>query len=173
MGFCARSRAPDSARLKILLKIIPIPLDLTIRSKVASWSHQAWSIDFPSDTEQTYLDLYESSSQDASALPYVCVAIADDETIIGTATLVADDELPGFEVLSPWLAAVWVEPQYRGLGVANAMVNHVEATASALGYKTLHLYTHDQQEWYKRHDWEIIGVGNLAHHAVTVMKKFL
>ncbi len=173
MGFRACSRAPDSARLKILLKIVPIPADLVIRNMVAGWSHRAWSIDFPGDTEQTYLDLYEQSSHNASSLPYVCVAIADDEAVVGTATLVADDELPGFDALSPWLAAVWVEPEHRGIGIANAMVNHIEATASVLGYKHLHLYTHDQQSWYLRHNWEIIGVGSLAHHTVTVMQKAL
>lgn len=144
-----------------------------IRSKVASWSHRAWSIDFPGDTEQTYFDLYEQSSHNVSSLPYVCVAIADDEAVIGTATLVGDDELPGFEDLSPWLAAVWVEPEHRSAGVANAMVNHIEEKAAALGYKNLNLYTHDQQDWYLRHHWKIVGTGTLAHHAVTVMQKAL
>lgn len=173
MGFRARSCAPDSARVKIHLRIIPIPRDPAIRIKVASWSHRAWSIDFPGDTEQTYLDLYEQASHEASTLPYVCVAIEGDGAVIGTATLVADDELPGFEDSSPWLAAVWVEPQFRAAGVANAMVKHVEATAALLGYKQLFLYTHDQQSWYLRHNWEIIGVGALAHHTVTVMQKAL
>ena len=173
MGLRARSCAPNSARLKILLKIIPIPLDPVIRNKVASWSHRAWSIDFPGDTEQTYLDLYEQSSHNATSLPYVCVAIADDGAVIGTATLVGDDELPGFEDLNPWLAAVWVEPEHRSAGVANAMVNHIEEKASELGYKNLNLYTHDQQDWYLRHHWKIVGTGTLAHHAVTVMQKAL
>ena len=173
MGFRARSCAPDSARLKSHLKIVPIPADPVIRNMVAGWSHRAWSIDFPGDTEQTYLDLYEQSSHNASSIPYVCVAIADDEAVVGTATLVADDELPGFEDLKPWLAAVWVEPEHRSAGVANAMVKHIEEKAAALGYKHLHLYTHDQQSWYLRHNWEIIGVGSLAHHTVTVMQKTL
>ena len=140
---------------------------------VASWSHRAWSIDFPGDTEQTYLELYAQSSNDASALPYVCIAVADDGTAIGTATLVADDELRGFAELSPWLAAVWVEPEHRGAGVGNAMVSHIENVATRLGYKGLHLYTHDQQDWYTRHRWEIVGVGVLPHHTVTVMHKVL
>ena len=155
------------------MKIIPIPPDPVIRNQVASWSHRAWSIDFPSDTEQTYLDLYEQSSQNASSLPYVCVAIADDGAVTGTATLVGDDELPDFEDLSPWLAAVWVEPEHRSAGVGNAMVHHIEETASALGYTRLNLYTHDQQDWYLRHQWEIVGFGTLAHHTVTVMQKSL
>ena len=144
-----------------------------MRATVARWSHLAWSHNFPSDTEQTYLDLYETASHDGNSLPYVCVALNVGNKPIATATLIDNDELPGFENLSPWLAALWVEPDYRHQGIANALVRHIEDVASNLGYKRLFLYTHDQQHWYQRHSWKEIGEGKLMHENVTVMSKFL
>ena len=154
------------------MQIVPIPDDPAVRSIVARWSDRAWSADFPGDTEHTYLDLYARSSADGSALPYVCVAMNDD-CAIGTATLIDDDELPGFEIHGPWLAAVWVEPEYRSRGVANAMVAHIESVTRSLGHSELFLYTHDQMDWYARHNWHEFGVGTLAVHHVTVMRKIL
>ena len=153
------------------MRVIALPRTPEVRAKVARWSHEAWSADFPGDTEDTYLDLYSQASDDGSLMPYVCVAVDDNERVIGTATLVDDDELSGFETIGPWLAAVWVDTAHRRLGAANAMVEHIENVARAQGHPALHLYTHDQQHWYARHGWETIGQGQLPTHRVTVMRK--
>ena len=155
------------------MKVVAIPNDESVWASVASWSHAAWSEDFPGDTEQTYLDIYARASINGSSLPYVCVAFDHLNAPIGTATLVEDDELPGFKSFGPWLAAVWVESNHRRKGVANAMVEHIESVARSNGFLELHLYTHDQQAWYARHGWISIGTGKLAVHEVTVMRKQL
>lgn len=155
------------------MKVVAIPDDESVRRTVATWSHAAWSEDFPGDTEQTYLDIYSSASSNGSSLPYVCVAFDYLGAPIGTATLIDDDELPGYESRGPWLAAVWVQPSHRRQGVANALVHHVESVACANGFTELHLYTNDQQAWYARHGWAAIGTGKLAVHEMTVMRKQL
>lgn len=155
------------------ITIVPISADLQLRTTVATWSHRAWSPDFPNDTIQTYLDLYEQSHRDESALPIVFVAHTPTGEPIATATLVADDELPGWPDTGPWLAALWVDEKHRRLGIANALMARVESAARALGYASLHLYTHDQTAWYERHGWLKIGTGQLPAHDVTVMIKQL
>lgn len=61
--------------------------------------------------------------------------------IIGTAALVENDDLPGFDHLHPWLASVVVLPQARRSGVASALVTAVVEAAEARGDTALYLYT--------------------------------
>ena len=147
-----------------------IPPDADIRDMVATWSHVEWRDSFPADTPDTYLQIFAESDESAEELPFVYVAWLDGE-VVGTASLVSDDELPDATEPGPWLAALYVRPDARRRGVANALLAHVEREAARLGAVSLFLYTHDQREWYARHGWVHVRVGALGHHRVDVMRK--
>lgn len=154
------------------LQVTPIPDDREIRQTVAEWSIAEWGDDFPGDTIDTYLDLYEMSSRHPDELPVVFVAL-DGDTPVGTATLVADDELPGATEPGPWLAATYVVDDARGNGVGGALVSAVENEARRLGHRRLYLYTHDAHDWYARTGWRRLRDAVLTERTVTVMTKDL
>lgn len=143
-----------------------------IRRVVAEWSIAEWGDDFPADTIDTYLDLYAASARDANELPVVFVAMDGDDPV-GTATLVADDELPDATEPGPWLAATYVTVGARGNGVGAVLVSTVENEARRLGHDTLYLYTHDAHYWYARQGWTPLREAVLTGRTVTVMTKSL
>ena len=53
----------------------------------------------------------------------------------------------------PWLAAVFVVPEARKLGVGSALIDHVVSRSRELGYSEIFLYTDHQQKWYEKRGW--------------------
>ena len=147
-----------------------IPRDAGLRDMVAKWSYIEWKDSFPADTPDTYLQIFAEADGSDIDLPFVFVAWLNDK-VVGTASLVADDELPGASEPGPWLAAVYVHPDARRQGIANALLAHVEQEAMRIRATSLYLYTHDQADWYARHGWVHVRVGSLGDRSVDVMRK--
>ena len=133
--------------------IIPIKQVPHHHDHAAQLSLDAWKHDFPEDTLQTYLDMFTATGTYANRFVEVFAAINQAEELLGLATLVDDDELPGAIEPGPWLAAVFVVPEARKLGVGSALIDHVVSRSRELGYSEMFLYTEDQQEWYQKRGW--------------------
>jgi hypothetical protein len=88
------------------LIIGPMPQDNNVRLQSARWAVEQWKRDFPYDTVDWYLNLYNAADS-ANSLPVVHAALLNDE-FVGTASLIADDELPDATEPGPWIAAVFV-----------------------------------------------------------------
>jgi N-acetylglutamate synthase-like GNAT family acetyltransferase len=138
-----------------------------VQSFVAKTCVSYWRRDFPHDTEEWYLALYAESLQ-SQTLPIVLVACMGDE-VVGTASLIADDELPDATELGPWLAAVFVEEERRGTGVGTALVQEMMTRARALQIERLYLYTENAAAWYQLMGWRTLRTARLSDHDVTVM----
>lgn len=59
--------------------------------------------------------------------------------------------------LSPWLAALYVAPEFRKRGIGAALVRAIEAHARKVGTVTLHLYTSEAEGFYARLGWRMAG----------------
>ncbi len=147
--------------------VVPLPADPVVRRTVAEWSRDAWADLFPDDDTDTYLALYEEA--DGANLPRVWVSLDESSRPTGTASLVADDDLPGASEPGPWLAAVWVHPDHRARGDGTSLVDVAAATARELGHTTLFLYTHGAVRWYERAGWRVVREAHLRSRPVTVM----
>jgi N-acetylglutamate synthase-like GNAT family acetyltransferase len=76
---------------------------------------------------------------------------------VGTATLLAHDvDTEQWPELSPWLAAVYVVPEYRQRGIGAALVNAIVAQATVLGVGALYLSTVGREEFYARLGWQVV-----------------
>jgi N-acetylglutamate synthase-like GNAT family acetyltransferase len=91
------------------------------------------------------------------------------DEVVGTASLIADDELPDATELGPWLAAVFVEEERRGTGVGTALVQEMMTRARALQIERLYLYTENAAAWYQLMGWRTLRTARLSDHDVTVM----
>lgn len=150
-------------------QIIPIQKDDEILTTVASWSIQQWGADFPDDSIDTYLDLYAESITSSTGIPRVFLALNAHMQPVATITFVADDDLPNAIESGPWLAALFVLPEYRHRGLGKSLVRTVVKHARVLGYSTLYLYTADQVKWYEDMGWSVVREARLSDHNVTVM----
>jgi GNAT superfamily N-acetyltransferase len=55
--------------------------------------------------------------------------------------------------LTPWLAALFVAPEFRKRGIGAALVRAIEDHARKVGTVTLHLYTVEAEPFYARLGW--------------------
>ncbi len=139
----------------------------------AEWSFAAWAHEFPADTIQTYLDHYAQVESSSTGMPEVVAAISPADELLGIATLVLDDELPGAIEPGPWLAAVYVAPFARRIGIGEAITMRVSARAQMLGFGSLHLYTEDKRTWYESMGWRFRRMSEINGHPVSVMELML
>ncbi len=102
-------------------------------------------------------------NMNATSIPFALVA-HDGETFLGTASVIASDlaERPQF---TPWVAAVWVEPQARRRGVGGELVNRATLDCFALGVSRAYLCARPQRSaFYERLGWIAIERKVGPHH---------
>ncbi|WP_346426392.1 GNAT family N-acetyltransferase [Halomonas sp. JS92-SW72] len=120
-------------------------------ARVAGWQHDQWGQLSPGETLATRRASLAAECG-PSGVPSVFVALQGERSV-GTASLVADD-MSGRDDLGPWLASVYVLPEWRGQGIASRLVRRVEDEARAAGIERLWLFTSDQQALYARLGWQ-------------------
>jgi predicted N-acetyltransferase YhbS len=122
---------------------------------VAEWIYDEWWTEVEGASVATLTDLLRANLI-RDRIPLTLVASLD-RCPIGTASLLAHDvgteEWPD---LTPWLAAVYVMPEYRRRGVGAALIQAVVEKAAALGVETLYLSTVGREEYYASLGWDVI-----------------
>ncbi len=127
-----------------------------------------WRYVFPDHTAADRATRFRAH-QNYETLPIAWIAHEGDAAL-ATASLRTHD-LEGREQLSPWLGGVFVQPQYRGRGIATALCKTVETKAASMGITCLYLFTHGQEALYERIGWER-REGTVWHgHLCTIMAK--
>jgi N-acetylglutamate synthase-like GNAT family acetyltransferase len=94
-------------------------------------------------------------NMDATPIPFALVA-HDEGMFLGTTSVIASDlaERPRF---SPWVAAVWVEPEARERGIGAALVDRATQDCFALGVSRAYLCARPRMSrFYEELGWTII-----------------
>lgn len=89
-------------------------------------------------------------------LPITFVAV-EDETLLGTVGVWRGDLLSRQE-LYPWLSALIVDPQYRGIGIGRSLQQHAVDFCRLKGFRELFLYT-ELSGYYEKSGWTQIDIG--------------
>jgi GNAT superfamily N-acetyltransferase len=97
------------------------------------------------------------------ALPRAFVAHEGTE-FAGTASVIASDldERPQY---TPWVAAVWVEPQFRSRRIGRVLIAHAADHAFSIGAPRVYLTARPaRRSLYEQLGWSVVeeGVGELA-----------
>lgn len=137
---------------------------------LAQWTHDTWGHLHPGRSLDTAIAVLREECG-PGGVPSVFVAL-QGETPVGTASLVADD-MSDRRDLTPWLASVFVPPEWRGRGIASRLVRRVEDEAQAHGVAHFYLYTPDQQALYRRLGWRDIEARDYGGEGVTIMRRLL
>jgi predicted N-acetyltransferase YhbS len=112
-------------------------------SRVAAWIHGAFWTRSGKGVEVVIDLLHEAV--DPARVPLSLLALSDGSPA-GTVNLIASDSKVRPD-LTPWLAALFVEPAHRGQGIGAALVRRLVTEAARLGCTEMFLET-DIPEFY-------------------------
>ena len=118
----------------------------TISSRVwhAWWKEHGYPLEYIAGRLREHLD--------AKPVPFALVA--HDGPVFKGSTLVIESDMDDRPQYSPWVAAVWVDAEYRKQGVGTALIDHAAKTAFAAGIRRVYLgATRMKRDFYLKRSW--------------------
>jgi predicted N-acetyltransferase YhbS len=135
---------------------------------LAAWHHHEWADLLPGwSLEESLAELRTHTGR--RQVPTTFVAVVEGR-VVGSASLLTAD-LDGWERLSPWLASVYVLPEWRGRGIGRRLATRAVQEARALGIAAVYLWTAGQREYYARLGWEFFEWAQCHGRQVAVMRR--
>lgn len=125
-------------------KIIKISDNKELLEEASLWFHQKWGIP---------LDAYKESMLDSLNdvdVPDWYIVLKDNKIIAGLGVI--ENDFHERKDLTPNVCAVYVEEEYRNLGIAGKMLNYVCEDYKNKGIRTLYLVT-NHIGFYERYGW--------------------
>ncbi|GGF63628.1 N-acetyltransferase [Paenibacillus albidus] len=136
-----------------MIEIIDIRERTELQGEAIGYFWRQWG---EASNKQFYRDCMERSCDTPSDIPRFYVALEGTSIIGGYALLRSD--LNSRQDLFPWLACLYVNPEYRGQGLGQKLQEHAIREAKLKGYQKLYLCT-DHTGYYERNQWKYIGLG--------------
>jgi GNAT superfamily N-acetyltransferase len=127
----------------------------------AWWTHKGVPL--------SYIRERLNENLDTSAIPFALVA-HDGPTFLGTSSVISSDleDLPEY---TPWVAAVWVDPDHRAQQIGRSLVTRAVRDAFALGIPRIYLCAPPlRRNFYLRQSWQPIRE-NVGDRGVTVFMR--
>lgn len=150
------------------MRILPLQAQPHRLHELARRHHPQWQTAHPGMTLAEWEAEFARHAS-ATGLPLTLLALDNDDALLGSASLVADD-MDGAAPWSPWLANVLVAETARGRGVGQALTAAIVTQARAMGFAELFLFTEDQQDFYARRGWTLLEEREHHGHRVSVMR---
>jgi GNAT superfamily N-acetyltransferase len=131
------------------LRIRHLSADEPAFEMVARWRYDA----FFAQDEVTFEDSRDALRTWMRDNGYETALIAEIDGQPAGSGLFTREEIDPKHDLTPWLAALYVAPEFRGRGIASALVRAIETHARAVGCTELHLYTITAEPLYAKLGW--------------------
>lgn len=135
-------------------------------NEIADWHYHEWQHLYPADTIHDFIEDLKQSLAD-TAVPGTWV-LMDENKPVGSASIVRHD-METNRHLSPWLANVFIKPEYRGKGLGRILINHVQEQARSIGVAEIYLFTENRSKLYKSLGWRTVKHEKYHQNDVEVM----
>lgn len=137
-----------------MVRIEPIWRHEELVSTIARWHWEEWGHNDPSGSLESWT-VGLASRTCVHAIPTTYVAMSQSGDPMGSVILVEND-MDTHPELSPWLAGLFVQTNYRGEGVGTSLIRHAMRCAADMGYENLYLYTSTARSLYERLGWRFL-----------------
>jgi len=118
------------------------------QEQAAQWFHEKWHIPF-----SAYWESMTECLTQKNAVPQWYMALEGDRIIGGLGVI--ENDFHDRKDLTPNVCAVYTEEDWRGRGVAGALLQYVCDDMKEHGISTLYLLT-DHTSFYERYGWEFL-----------------
>ena len=116
---------------------------------IARWRYDA----FFADDGGTFEDSRDALRAWMDGLGYEAALLAEVDGRPAGSCLFVREEIDPKHDLTPWLAALYVAPEFRKQGIASALVRAIEHHARDVGCAQLYLYTITAEPLYAKLGW--------------------
>jgi predicted N-acetyltransferase YhbS len=104
-------------------------------------------------------------------VPCAWIAFIDDQPV-GSVSLI-ECNMDTHPELTPWLAALFVLPEYRRRRIGEALVRRCEAEAKAAGCERMYLFASEARLYYPRLGWAPLAEEFYEGEPVVIMSRDL
>ncbi|SJZ97758.1 GNAT family N-acetyltransferase [Anaerorhabdus furcosa] len=118
------------------------------KEELAAWFHEKWNIPC-----LTYLESMELCLSKQSMIPQWYFVQHNNRIIAGCGVI--ENDFHNRKDLTPNLCALYVETEYRGLGIAGKLLNFVCNDMKERKIEALYLVT-DHSSFYERYEWKFL-----------------
>jgi predicted N-acetyltransferase YhbS len=133
---------------------------------LAKWCHEQWGYLSPNRTLKD-VEANFSKLLSMSQIPFSLVVL-DDKKPVAMASLELQD-MDIYPELTPWLASVYVVPDYRKKGIGSKVVKTILEKAKEQHIEKIYLFTMDQEHWYNKMKFQVLQKTKYYGEDVTVM----
>lgn len=113
---------------------------------------------------------FQTQNTDGS-LPATLV-LREDEQVAGSVSLLYGD-CEARTDLDPWLASLYVYPEFRSRGYAGRLIDAAIQAAAKAGEKSLHVFTESASDLFRRHGFEVFERTALHGKPVEILRREL
>lgn len=128
--------------------VIPLIKKPELKETAALWFHEKWGIPL-----EVYTESMELCLRGLSAVPQWYAAEKNGKIIGGCGVI--ENDFHDRPDLSPNVCAVYTEKDYRGNGIAGALLEKAASDMKQRGVSTLYLVT-DHTDFYERYGWNFL-----------------
>jgi predicted N-acetyltransferase YhbS len=151
--------------------IEPVAKHIELIPVLAHWHHQEWQHLNPESYDlQSRIKEYQEVVN-SPGLPAMLVAHNNSQAL-GSVRLIKND-MDTHPELGPWLASLYVHPDFRRQGIATSLIRELEDVTRQLGFQDLYLFTEDRQQMYQKLGWQQLLIERYYNEQVVIMVKHL
>lgn len=117
--------------------------------QIALWNLEEWPSYYDGALDRAIE--YHANTLTRGTIP-TCLVAVENSVLAGTVSLVMDD-MDIRPKLSPWLASLYVAPQFRGRGVARQLIRTCMAEAISIEVSKLYVWTKELRRLFESLSW--------------------
>jgi N-acetylglutamate synthase-like GNAT family acetyltransferase len=135
------------------IKIENIQKNKRFIPKISNWIYSEFIIGHIPDIEiQDIEKAIKNRKMNEIPMTLICLK---DNNCIGTISIFSND-LSKLPQLTPWIAALYIDKNYRNKGFGKQLMKEAENIVKKLGYEKLYLRTETASKYYNKLGWNKI-----------------
>lgn len=150
-----------------------LPADRLLVERIITWQVDHYRPSFPSFDHDDWLDFYGPHMRGQYGPLPVVLGAFDTGECVGTVAIVERDDLEDVDHITPWIAAMIVDPNRRGMGIGGELLDAALGRCRDLSFNRVYLWTHDMGDWYRRSGWTEVERRTFRGVPITIFRRDL